>query len=815
MYTGQASYGNSSFNTNGESQNNSYTPLDKVHHMLDIMMEAENYENTNIFDEYMQDVILPPNSGKEFRQKIYLPINDARNAGVAGTGNGYDNETGTFEFGADGRVKAENLMTQKFAYYVGDRRFDVRTSHTLDKQGIKNAVWGGQTTGTIATLDDLNSATSSTTEVQDPDGNYAGLLGMYLEKDISNVTGSATPSVTINYTLTVTGTLKTTVPAGTEIIKIDGKSIKTTNALDSTKTKAEIATEIANSINAIISGIATLSGGETVTFTLTHNAGKISAVFSGILNLDSAPTASEDEYTGETYTVYGLKPDANFYYLEMVKLVSGVAEGGTNFKSDVFTDPYLKAAIQKAKRDGLISSVGSTNNNSIEDIRIPLAERAQDTIQRLDVRNYYDPHSYHAIKHRQDSMLNVTGESRSANGNAAVGSEGFAFNLNSLVKVSKRQGIFAIVEGRPRGNAYGANMDYQNVTDNLPIIGEHAGRNNAVGFQAVTVNGTIMEIGRMMSMTADLFEYGNLGTPGITVNRTGEKYVQSSILALFTKTLHDQLLLDKQIMQQVDIMNNAGLNYYPGNALSMEGVVSPVNVALLNSVSQALIENKTQKHTQMIMASSGQGSVPLSAKYMAITGSRVIHTLQSIESIHNSTLNTWKESVTYAHGELKERADVNKKNTLSAEMGSIGPFRFVQMQPGTDIYFRSRGGVPPENLYYRVDMTVVEIDDLTKVENDPTIRGRVIDDFETDEFGRLVLHPIYVIGKDSIQNIKYGGRSGNKIQTKTVLPASISGKDPDFNDVYGKSGFMTATAKYGISVPFPNKVAVIYTPVLK
>jgi N4-gp56 family major capsid protein len=370
--------------------------------------------------------------------------------------------------------------------------------------------------------------------------------------------------------------------------------------------------------------------------------------------------------------------------------------------------------------------------------------------------------------------------------------------------------MFAVFQGTPRANAGGESLNYKDVSRNIPVIGDNTGEANVVSFNTFTVNGTIMTMGRMFKLTESLLmfsdygAYGNgqnggmLGGPNINPENVK---IKGGPLTLMLEGFYDQISRDKEIAQQLDIINGAGVTFYAGGALTKKGITKPLTVDTLKQCAARLTLNGAEHDTDNFGGSQNYGSTYLGESWWALTSPEGIQTLKEIQSNQvNGKIDTWQPAASYAAAGLRPSS-----SSLASEKGSLGDFRFVQMYPETAITYQGGGGKPGRDVWFNSEYKT------TTEANKEGYNKKIVDEFALDANGNLDLHMIYVIGKNAISTIKLKGRG--TMQVNSHVPGT--GKNVTSWDPYDQNGFVSAKWIHGSFVRHPDKIAKIIFPVRK
>jgi len=766
------------------------------------------------------------NSGRTYTKEVYLPVYDSRNIGGQGVGSTYDDENGYYQndfTNGLGLGNGKPLRTKHFSYYIDKERFDVEGTYSvngvvIDKLDEDNTPFMSDR-DSVTKAAELINGTSTAAEIKAKFETVGTKVTLDNEIDfILGVVANQTVSSISDRTLEITLADIAAVPSnygayGFKLINAGGVETVLPPILSvGINTKIEIVDiekHVADNIQ-----VFTRAGYKVVVDTTTHKviitdtdntegvfsvkAGSVATVATVVATKKAlATTIQAVNAVGAT----GSTISSNRYELYTVNSVTNVLspikdkEGDTLYTvtEPIFTDPYLALVIEKAKRGGYLSAfTGGTN--SFEDITVSIAKQVKDTLVSIDARR----------------IPNWGDTARLAGSRASKywgkGKIGFAYNLDSVVHTKDLGTIFAVFQDRPYANAGGEYMSYANVLDNIPVLGETDGAVNSIGFSKTTVNGTTFRMGRLFKFTKDMLKYDNYG---VNANGAPQKTVSTNQLAEMTDRFFNLIEKDRDIAYQLDVINHAGMVFFPGDAFSKSSVTKPVTLGIFESVAARLFANEIVPHSPQSNGSVMQGTRPVPPAYTALTSNKVINTLSHIYK-DGSPHQTWQPAHTYGGASPMLLSPSEK---LTAEKGLFGEFRFSPLFPGNEIFFPGEGGKPVSNMYYNSSMeTAIFNDNVTASAAGYT--GNVSEDFEVDAKGHLNLYPIYVVGKDSLSTIEIGNE--NSLQTATRVPGtSGSNEIIDLSDPFNQIGIVATQWDHGVFPEKPAGIAVIYVPVRK
>lgn len=330
------------------------------------------------------------------------------------------------------------------------------------------------------------------------------------------------------------------------------------------------------------------------------------------------------------------------------------------------------------------------------------------------------------------------------------------------------QGIDANGVTTVNGNLYGSSKDVGTITGKLPLLTENGGRVNRIGFTRIEREGTLHKFGFFYEFTQESLDFDS--------DDMLKEHLSRELMTGATKLTEDVL--------QRDLLASAGVVLYPGAAISnatITGQVTPaagavpaipasiLSYANLMRASAVLDDNRTPKQTTMITGSRYIDTKVISAGRIAYVGSELLPILQSMKDLFDNK----------AFVEVQHYADAG--TVVNGEIGSIGPFRFVQVPDM--LHWAGLGAVATNNPGYRTSM----------------IGGQE----------RYDIFPILIVGDQAFSTIGFqtDGKSV-KFNVITKMPGATTA---DRNDPYGETGFSSIKWYYGMIVFRPERIALLKT----
>jgi len=306
------------------------------------------------------------------------------------------------------------------------------------------------------------------------------------------------------------------------------------------------------------------------------------------------------------------------------------------------------------------------------------------------------------------------------------------------------------------GNLYGSSKDVGTILSKLPVLSETGGRVNRVGFRRILIKGTFEKFGFFTESTLEADQFDTDAERQMHINR---------------ETIRGATELTEDMLQ-ADLLNNAGVVRYGGNAVSMDqvngevGTESLVTYDSLIRLGIDLVDNRMPPDIKLIDGSRMIDTKTIPNSYAMLIGSELIPQLRRmVDSFGNPAFIEYQK---YANG----------GNILPGEIGSIGQFRFIlvpEMQ-----HWAGAGAPVTNNAGYR------------------------------ESNGHYNVYPMLVIGSKAFTTIGFqtSGRN-HKFKIHTVKPGSkesYSRFDP-----YGETGYHSIKWWYGFMMLRPEWLAVVKT----
>lgn len=321
------------------------------------------------------------------------------------------------------------------------------------------------------------------------------------------------------------------------------------------------------------------------------------------------------------------------------------------------------------------------------------------------------------------------------------------------------QGLDASGATYANGNLYGSSRDIGTIKDRLPVVGENGGRVNRVGFSRQEIEGTFNKFGVFYEWSRESLEFDS----------------DSELRGHLSRELMNGMVQMQEAMLQIDLLESAGVQAFPGTATSMDEVTGEdgtsteatiIDYETLRRVDQILDENRCPRNTKIVTGSRNIDTKTLAACRIAYVSSAVVPLLEDMQDKFGNKV--WIPVQMYA----------DATNVLHGEIGSIGHFRFIQV---------------PEMLNWDGEGAAVS--------SNPGYRAK--DD-------KYSVYPILIVGSESFNTI--GFQMSSARDGKFSIITKVPGRDTaTYDDPYGETGFSSLKFYYGFLCKRPERIAVIYT----
>lgn len=305
------------------------------------------------------------------------------------------------------------------------------------------------------------------------------------------------------------------------------------------------------------------------------------------------------------------------------------------------------------------------------------------------------------------------------------------------------------------GNLYGSSKDVGTIAAKLPVLSEHGGRVNRVGFRRIEIEGSIEKFGFFDEYTQESLDFDT--------DEELEMHVNREMLRGANEITEDMI--------QMDLLYGAGVVYFAGDAtgdgdMSPEGaVVDEVAYDDFVKLGIELVNNRTPKQTKVIAGSRMIDTKVIDGGFVMFVGSELLPTLRRLTDYHGDK----------AFVEAKHYAAAG--TLMKGEVGSIDCFRIVVAQEMQ--HFAGVGDDVGTNPGYR----------------------------ETS--GKYDVFPMLVIGSGAFTTIGFQ-TDGKGVKFKIVHKKPGTGT-ADKHDPYGETGFMSIKWYYGSMILRPERLAILKT----
>lgn len=336
----------------------------------------------------------------------------------------------------------------------------------------------------------------------------------------------------------------------------------------------------------------------------------------------------------------------------------------------------------------------------------------------------------------------------------ASNSGGWASEATALSKITDAD-TQTVTKGS--GFLYGSSKDIGTVQGKLPALSETGGRVNRVGFTRVTLEGSIEKFGFFEEYTQESLDFDTDAQLEMHVNRE---------MIFGAHELTEDML-------QIDLIENAGVEYFPGDAtvdtlaeLSGEtGAVTEVAYSDLVKLDIELNNNRCPKHTKIITGSRLQDTKVIPACRVMYVGSEMQPTLLQMKDYHDNP----------AFIPLAHYAAAGSE--INGEVGTVANFRIV---------------VVPEMLHHAGVGASVTSNAGYRVTN-----------------SKYDAYPMIVVGSESFTTI--GFQTAGKMVKFKIYHKKPGEKTADRNDPYGETGFMSIKFYYGFMPLRTERLAVVWS----
>lgn len=313
------------------------------------------------------------------------------------------------------------------------------------------------------------------------------------------------------------------------------------------------------------------------------------------------------------------------------------------------------------------------------------------------------------------------------------------------------QGTYSVSQA---GNLYGSSRDIGLIPDRMPTVGENGGRVNRVGFTRVELEGTFQKYGFFDEFTQESMDFDTDEELMMHINREmlqGASEIQEDLL-------------------QLDLINNAGIIKYAGNATSIATVDATdlVTYGDLVRLGIELDKNHTPKKTTIITGSRMIDTKVIPAARLLFVGTELLPDLMQLQNFHNEQAFIPTEQYANAAGYI-----------FPYEVGSIAGFRVI-----TNYKMMKHSG------------------------KGAAVGGATATHYNTG--GQMDVFPMLCVGDGSFTAI--GFQASNTSGGKFTIYVKKPGEGvADKTDPFGETGFMSIKWYYGFMALREERIAVQWT----
>lgn len=314
------------------------------------------------------------------------------------------------------------------------------------------------------------------------------------------------------------------------------------------------------------------------------------------------------------------------------------------------------------------------------------------------------------------------------------------------------EGIDASGASITNGNLYGSSKDVGTIQSKLPMLGEHGGRVNRVGFTRIHVEGSIDRMGFFDEYTQESLDFDT------------DAQLQEHI---YREMLRGAIELEEDVTQ-INLLNSAGVIRYGGIATQdseVDETCEPVWGDLLR-LSIDLDNNNTPKTTRIITGTQ-------------LTDTKTIYGGRPM--FIGSELQPMFDAMVDSHGE-RAFIPVHKYaaagTVMNGEIGSVGHFRLI---------------VAEEMMHWEGEGAASDGSE----------------GFITDG-SNFNLYPMMVVGSKSFATI--GFQTDGKKVLFDITHKKPGKETADRTDPYGETGFMSIKWYHGYICERPERIALMRVP---
>ena len=408
-----------------------------------------------------------------------------------------------------------------------------------------------------------------------------------------------------------------------------------------------------------------------------------------------------------------------------------------------------------------ISPTGDTDGTLTVTIKMlpPKADGSANTIE------YWGTAKYATGEHASSSVTATT--AAEAQAKVMLEAEGFAGADYATIKAAAEAANWTIIDGvagiSAYGNLYGSSKDIGTIQGKLPVLGEHGGRVNRVGFTRVDLEATLQKMGFFYEFTQESLDFDteaelDMHLAREAINGAGEI---------------------SEDMLQIDLLNGAGVYRFGGVAAQISevtgvgaaGANSEIDYNDLMMMAIDLDNNRTPKHTKILTGSRMVDTRTIAGARILYIGSEMLPTFKTmVDPFGNQAF-----VPVHQYGGQTE--------PMRGEEGTVDQFRIV---------------VVPEMM----QRTAAGAEDATGATPYRSSAGGA-NALNFDVF------PLLCVGNESFTTVGFqtdGKVVKFKITTKKPGVATATHADP-----YGEIGFSSIKWYYATMILRPERIALAYS----
>ena len=339
---------------------------------------------------------------------------------------------------------------------------------------------------------------------------------------------------------------------------------------------------------------------------------------------------------------------------------------------------------------------------------------------------------------------------------ATVAGASITLTLNTMQYASSAAAtiVASIIQGaqmsQRSGNLYGSSKDIGSIPSKMPTLGENGGRVNRVGFKRKEIQGTFEKFGFFDEYSQDSIDFDT----------------DSELMMHVSRTMIDGANEMTEDLLQIDLLNGAGIEKFPGTATQISEVDdTAITYKDLLRLHLDLNNNRTPLTTKMNTGTRLIDSVTIDGGRFMYIGHELQPMFEAMKDVHDNP------------AFIPIRKYGSNTNTMEGEIGTVGHFRLV---------------VNPEMMNH-------------------TGAGANADGNTTHytTSGAFDVFPMLVIGDGSFTTI--GFQTDGKTQKFKIIHHKPGDQTADKTDPFGETGFMSIKWWYGSMILRSERLAIIWS----